>query len=135
YDPGFLGGVNVALGDLTGDGVPDIVTGAGPGGGPHVEAFDGRTGALLRGFITFDPGFRGGVSVAVGELDGSTADGPAQAAAAGPGGGPHVKVFRADGSPFADFFAFPASFTGGVTLGSADQGRLLPGARPPRSAP
>lgn len=133
YDASFRGGVNVAVGDLTGDGVADILTGAGLGGGPHVEAFDGRTGAVLRSFMAFDSGFRGGVGVAIGELDGNAADGPELAAAAGSGGGPHVRVVHADGSPFASFFAFPASFTGGVTLGSADQDRLVAGAGQPGS--
>jgi lysophospholipase L1-like esterase len=133
YDPMFAGGVFVAAGDLTGDGVPDVVTGAGPGGGPHVEVFDGRTGALLKGFMAFDPGFRGGASVAVGELDGRAADGPELAVAAGPSGGPHVRVLRSDGTQFAGFFAYPLGFTGGVTLGQAGQGWLVAGAGQPGS--
>ena len=65
FDPAFAGGVSVAVGDVTGDGTPDVVTGAGPGGGPHVKAFDGRTMAEVRNFFAGDPEYRGGVSVAV----------------------------------------------------------------------
>lgn len=46
YDQNFRGGVNVACGDITGDGTPDIVTGPGLGGGPHIKLFT-STGNLV----------------------------------------------------------------------------------------
>ncbi|HZN33924.1 MAG TPA: VCBS repeat-containing protein, partial [Pirellulaceae bacterium] len=69
--PGFSGGVRVAAGDLNGDGLADIITGAGPGAGPHVKVFDGLTHAELRSFFAFDPSFSGGVFVAAGDLNNS----------------------------------------------------------------
>jgi hypothetical protein len=67
YDPAFGGGARVAVVDTNGDGFADIVTGAGPGGGPHVRIFDGATGNQLPNpqdsFFAFDPRFSGGVFV------------------------------------------------------------------------
>jgi hypothetical protein len=64
YSPAFPGGVRVAAGDFDGDGRAEVVTGAGPGGGPHVRVFDGATGAEVAGFFAFDPAYSGGVYVA-----------------------------------------------------------------------
>jgi hypothetical protein len=49
--------------------MPDIVVAPGPGGGPHVRVFDGRTGQPLAGLLgsgifACDPGFLGGVFLA-----------------------------------------------------------------------
>jgi hypothetical protein len=58
------GGVNVASGDVNDDGVTDIKTGPGAGGGPNVSVFDGaHLPGLLNNFMAFDPGFLGGVYV------------------------------------------------------------------------
>jgi FG-GAP-like repeat/FG-GAP repeat len=66
----FPGGVWVAAGDVTGDGVADLITGAGEGGGPHVQVFDGVTGLATMSFFAFDPSFSGGVRVAAGDVTG-----------------------------------------------------------------
>ena len=47
YEDSFQGGVRVALGDVNGDGFPDLVTGAGPGGGPAVTRLTLRRGWAL----------------------------------------------------------------------------------------
>ncbi len=119
YDQAFRGGVAVAVGDVTGDGTPDVVTAAGPGGGPHVEVFDGKTGALVRSFYAYDQAFRGGVAVAVGDV---TGDGtPDVVTAAGPGGGPHVEVFDGKtGARVRSFLAYDPAFTGGVEVAAGD---------------
>ena len=132
FGPDFFGGVSVALADVTGDGILDVVCGAGVGGGPRVSVFDGSTGELLRSFFAYDPGFLGGVYVAAGDLDG---DGIADLiTGAGAGGGPHVRVFDGrTGAELLGFFAADASQRGGVTVavvGSADGGpvRIVAGA-------
>jgi uncharacterized repeat protein (TIGR01451 family) len=123
FDASFAGGVRVAVGDVNGDGTPDIITGAGSGGGPHVKVFDGATGQPLPGpigsFFAFDASFHGGVFVAAGDVNG---DGLADViVGAGAGGGPHVKVFSgADGSVLGSFYAYAPSFHGGVTVAAGD---------------
>ena len=92
YKTTFRGGVHVATGDVNGDGVPDIITAPGAGGGPLVKVWDGATGSLLTAFMAYDDKFRGGVYVAAGDVNG---DGHADIiTGAGQGGGPHVKVFN-----------------------------------------
>jgi hypothetical protein len=91
--PGFTGGVRVALGDFNNDGNDELVTGAGPGGGPHVIVWalnpDGTVGGVIDSFFAF-PGFTGGVFVAAGNLDGGADE---LVVSADAGGGPHVKIY------------------------------------------
>jgi uncharacterized repeat protein (TIGR01451 family) len=125
YDPAFAGGVYVACGDVNSDGRADVVTGAGPGGGPHVRVFSVLPGgglvAEIASFFAYDPAFRGGVRVAAGDVNG---DGRADVVTgAGPGGGPHVRAFSLSGgapTELASFFAYDPDVLGGVLVASAD---------------
>ena len=119
YDPSFMGGVRVAVGDVTGDGVPDIVTVPGAGGGPDVRVFSGATGQLVREFQALDGKFTGGLNVAVADVNG---DGVGDIIiGAGAGGGPQVAVYSGvDGSTLQMFYAYDQSFTGGVSVAGGD---------------
>jgi hypothetical protein len=120
YNASFSGGVRVAVGDVNHDGTPDIITGAGPGGGPQVNLYDGTTGHLIRSFYGITPSsFTGGIYVAAGDVNG---DGFADIiVGADAGGGPQVDVWDGRSGALIDVFnAFPATFTGGVRVGAGD---------------
>ncbi|MFH1142770.1 MAG: S8 family serine peptidase [Candidatus Uhrbacteria bacterium] len=73
YDSGFTGGVRLAMGDVDGDGVEEIVTGAGPGGGPQVRVFE-LDGTLLSTFFAFEESNHAGIYVATGDVNGDGLD-------------------------------------------------------------
>jgi hypothetical protein len=115
YDASFTGVVYVAVGDLTGDGRADIVAGAGAGGGPHVKVFDGKTFTMTRSFYAFNALFTGGVRVAVDDVNG---DGIVDISlAAGPSGGPHVRVLEYDLTELSSQYVFDPAFQDGVFVG------------------
>lgn len=117
FDPSFTGGVYVASGDLDGDGLPEIVCGAGSGGGPVVTVWRPE-GILLNSFNGYDISFRGGLTVAVGDV---TGDGRNDiVAGAGDSGGPMVVVFNLAGLRQSAFFAYEEGFRGGVNVAVGD---------------
>lgn len=69
----YRGGVNVAVGDVNGDQVPDIIVSTAQGAGV-VKVFDGATHDVLGQFSPYGRGFRGGVNVAFGQLLDGTGD-------------------------------------------------------------
>jgi hypothetical protein len=141
YPPGLRGGVRVSSADFDGDGLDDLVTGAGPGAASHVQIFrtlpgSGAFGGLdtanpVLSHLAF-PGFEGGIFVSAGFADDDFA--PDLLVGADAGGGPRVLVIRntAPGggggfafdlaNPIADFLAFDAGFRGGVRVGAPAAG-------------
>jgi hypothetical protein len=130
YASTFTGGVRVALGDVNGDGSTDVITGAGPGGGPQVNVYNvnNATGAvsLQKSFFAFNaPSFSGGVYVAAGNTNGDAfAD---VIVGAGATGGSRVQVYAGSAtgvvtsSTLNDFFAYSPAFTGGVVVAAGQR--------------
>jgi FG-GAP repeat len=126
YAGNFNGGVSVAAGDVNGDGYDDVITGAGPGGGPHVRAFSGKTGGELHSFYAFDSRFGGGVNVAAGHLTREITASPSNPERAdilvGSGPGMRATVVGFDGRSGEQFFQLNpyGGFGGGVSVAAGD---------------
>ena len=119
FEPEFQGGVRVATGDVNGDGTPDIVVAAGPGGSPTVRVFDGRSGSAIEELQVFDPSFIGGVNVASADFNSDGRDDVV--VGAGTGGPSTVRVFDgASGNLVKEFFAFEQQYVGGVRVATGD---------------
>lgn len=103
YSSNFHGGVHVAVINNDHDGIPEIVTGAGESGGPHVRVFK-AFGAVVHEFFAYDKASSHGVSVAVGDIN---ADGEDDiVTAVGQGVSQDVIVWSESGE---ETFRFPAS--------------------------
>lgn len=123
FNPGFTGGVRVAGGDVNGDGFEDVIVGTGTGGGARVRVFDGHhmtagRPTVLYDFFAFGNSYRGGLSVAAGDVDG---DGKADIIVAPSSGSSGiVKVFSgATGVLETAFRAFSRG-AGGVRVAAGD---------------
>ncbi|MCB9802583.1 S8 family serine peptidase [Candidatus Nomurabacteria bacterium] len=117
YNAKFTGGVNIAVGDVNGDGSKEIITAPKAGGGPHVRIFD-ESGNVLSEFMAYDPYFTGGVNVEVGDING---DGQLEIITAPmSAGGPHVRIFDWQGNLRRQFFAYDDTYFGGVNIAVGD---------------
>ena len=131
YGNTFQGGVRIATGDLTGDGVDEIVTAPGWGIAAQVRVYT-QNGVLLTSFLSYGSAFKGGAQVAAADV---TGDGLSDIITVPSYGAARVKVFQnvlIGGAPtfdavhpYRNFLAFPASFIGGAVVGAADMGRVV----------
>ena len=130
----FSGKVNVAMGDVNGDMILDLVVGGGQGSQPRVKVFSGAPNSAGDSFRTvlvnrlaFTKSFRGGVSVASANING-LAGGDSIVVGSGPGMKATVKVFASgptDSGVFSSWNPY-GKFTGGVDVATgmvSDGGR------------
>lgn len=116
----FTGGVNVAAGDVTGDGLPEILVapGCGTAAPSVVRAFDGRTGTLVRDY-PLSPVTGCGFHVAAGDVNGDgVADIVVGSASLGPS---FVRVINGSSSEIIrEFFPYTSAYGGGVFVAAGD---------------
>jgi hypothetical protein len=139
YGLNFNIGANVAVGDLTGDGFADIITGASAGN-PDVRVFTGRdvaTGIFkadgasrIASWFAYGLNFNVGATVSTGDVNG---DGFIDVITGATVGNPHVRIFSgkdvASGAvstagpgptELGQFFAYQLQFNVGARVAAAD---------------
>jgi hypothetical protein len=152
YEASFQGGVRIAVGDINGDAIPDIVTAPGgvkvtlvnvngalmpqfdfsAGRAPEIKVFSGVNGTKLDDFLAYPSSFTAGVFVALGDVDlDGKLDIIAGPEATGQSGHTNVRVFfnthlintGAALTPDREFNAYDPGFGGGVRVAAADLNR------------
>jgi hypothetical protein len=111
-------GVNLACGDTKGDGKSEIIASAEYWDDPWVKVLN-KKGKVLKKFYAYSKSFRGGVYVAVGDVNG---DGKAEIITGpGFGGGPQVRVFKASGKALSiSFWPYAQNYLEGVLVAAGD---------------
>ncbi|PIZ93071.1 MAG: hypothetical protein COX82_03440, partial [Candidatus Magasanikbacteria bacterium CG_4_10_14_0_2_um_filter_41_10] len=69
FEKNFHGGVNVATGDVNGDGIDEVVVGAGPGKPPVIRTFDKEGNQLYNEFQAYSTSQKPGIEVQTQDVD------------------------------------------------------------------
>lgn len=117
YDTTYRGNLNIAVGDVDGDGHADIII-APATGAPLVKLFDGATGIEFGRLFALESSFRGGVNIAVGDFDG---DGRTDFVVSALSGSKLVRSFDGDTlTLIREYEAATPNFLRGVRLATGD---------------
>jgi uncharacterized repeat protein (TIGR01451 family) len=139
--PNYRGGVRIATGDLDGDGIDEIITAPGRNAVPLVYIFKLVDGQWVEqsSFLAFDAKFKGGVNLAIGNVDGDAFPNGApknDIVASMSYGGNEVRVFlNTTASPISfaedrgsfERFQPYGKLKGGATVRVADMGTMSAG--------
>lgn len=119
YYESFRGGLKIVSGDVNGDGRDEIITGAGPGGGPQIRVFD-KDGNPIWQTMAFSDDFKGGIDVAAGDVNGDGKDEIIVSQFSN--GQAWVKVYKVNREKtiLANFLAYNFKFEGGCHVASGD---------------
>jgi subtilisin family serine protease len=116
-DKKFRGGLNVSLLDLDNDGAKRIIVSSASGGNSLIQIFDNK-GVLKNKFFAASIGWRGGLSVASGNIDGKS--GSEIVVGFGAGSEPQVRIYSLEGKLIGAFLAYEKKFRGGVDVAVAN---------------
>lgn len=117
YGANFRGGLKVAIGNIDGrnnHNRQEIIVAPGAGSVPTVKVFDNHARLKLK-FDAYGSTWRGGFSVAAGDLNNDGRDEIITGALAG--AAPHVRVFDGKGNIMESFYAYDEKFSGGTNVG------------------
>ncbi len=98
-------------------GTTKLLSAGRPGALPLLRQYQ-TSGKLLRSFAVFPETFRGGVSVASGDVDGDGRDEVIVSPESG--GGPQVRILSTSGQLERQFFAYDSGYRGGLSLAACD---------------
>jgi Domain of unknown function (DUF4082)/Bacterial Ig-like domain/FG-GAP-like repeat/FG-GAP repeat len=118
FGTGYTGGVRVATGDVTGDGVQDVAAVTAGGITAQGLVINGATGSILANQLLGPTTYTGPVSVAMGDVNG---DRIADIAFGTDENGPRAQVIRGgDFRKIADISGLASDFRGGTQIGIGD---------------
>jgi len=115
FHPGYTNGVDVASGDVRGNGDDEIVVSQRSNAEAWVKVYDYRsTKDIVSEFKAYG-NYTCGANVEASDLNG---DGKTEIiTGAGEGGGPHIRGFTTQGESLFGFFAYNKGFRGGSDMG------------------